>query len=171
MLTGSTFDEAEVAAIQEAENTGSTYVSAYDDPWVINGQGTIGLELAHQLAGRPISAFLAPLSGGGLIAGVSGGLKEAGLSSLIISIDAAEAEAHERNRGLPGVCDKVRAANETAREIGLHATASVTMSKLVDYDALPGFLESLAPRLNAMGEPPRPPASNGRGVAVNSSPP
>ena len=91
VLTGSTFDEAEVAAIQEAENTGSTYVSAYDDPWVINGQGTIGLELAHQLAGRPISAFLAPLSGGGLIAGVSGGLKEAGLTPSIVAVSAERA--------------------------------------------------------------------------------
>ncbi|MEW6545155.1 MAG: radical SAM protein [Nitrospirota bacterium] len=70
-------------------------------------------------------------------------LAEAGLSSFIISIDAASREAHERNRGLPGVCDRIRRANEMIEELGLHATASVTMSRLVDYEALPEFLEAL----------------------------
>jgi MoaA/NifB/PqqE/SkfB family radical SAM enzyme len=36
---------------------------------------------------------------------------DAGLSSFVISIDAATAQAHEDNRGLPGVCDKIREAN------------------------------------------------------------
>jgi MoaA/NifB/PqqE/SkfB family radical SAM enzyme len=70
-------------------------------------------------------------------------LAEAGLSSFIISIDAADAEAHERNRGLPGVCERIREANAVIDKLGLHSTASVTMSRLVDYDALPDFLKSL----------------------------
>ena len=70
-------------------------------------------------------------------------LAEAGLSSFIISIDAATVEAHEENRGLPGVCEKIREANKIISELGLHSTASVTMSRLVDYDAMPDFLESL----------------------------
>lgn len=67
----------------------------------------------------------------------------AGLSSFIISVDAAEREAHEENRGLPGVCERIREANRLLAELGIHATASVTMSRLVDYEALPGFLETL----------------------------
>jgi MoaA/NifB/PqqE/SkfB family radical SAM enzyme len=70
-------------------------------------------------------------------------LADVGLSSFIISVDAADREAHERNRGLPGVCEKIAEANRVIAELGLHSTASVTMSRLVDYDALPGFLESL----------------------------
>ncbi len=70
-------------------------------------------------------------------------LHEAGISSFIISVDAATVEAHEKNRGLPGVCDKIRAANTLFKELGVHSTASVTMSRLVDYDALPAFLEEL----------------------------
>ena len=70
-------------------------------------------------------------------------LHEAGISSFIISVDAATIEAHEKNRGLPGVCDKIRAANKLFKELGVHSTASVTMSRLVDYDALPGFLDEL----------------------------
>ena len=70
-------------------------------------------------------------------------LAEAGLSSFIISVDAADRLTHEKNRGLPGVCDKIRAANQMLRELGLYATASVTMSHLVDYEALPDFLTEL----------------------------
>ena len=70
-------------------------------------------------------------------------LADAGLSSFIISVDAAEGEIHEKNRGLPGVCNKIREANKVLAEIGMSATASVTMSHLVDYDALPDFLTSL----------------------------
>lgn len=70
-------------------------------------------------------------------------LHAAGVSSFIISVDAADAEAHEKNRGLPGVCDKIREANRVFKDLGVQSTASVTMSKLVDYDALPAFLEDL----------------------------
>jgi MoaA/NifB/PqqE/SkfB family radical SAM enzyme len=70
-------------------------------------------------------------------------MAEAGLSSLIISVDAASQAVHEENRGLPGVCERIRQAVATLRELGMHATASVTMSKLVDYEALPEFLASL----------------------------
>jgi MoaA/NifB/PqqE/SkfB family radical SAM enzyme len=68
---------------------------------------------------------------------------EAGLSSFVISIDAANAEVHEGNRGLPGVCDKIRDANREITSLGLIATASVTLSRLLDIDALPGFLQDL----------------------------
>ena len=67
----------------------------------------------------------------------------AGLSSFVISVDAASAEAHERNRGLPGVCERIRVANQEIARLGLHATASVTMSRLVDYERLPEFLAGL----------------------------
>ena len=70
-------------------------------------------------------------------------LGDAGLSSFIISIDAADAETHERNRGLPGVCERIREANALIDDLALHSTASVTMSRLVDYEALPDFLKSL----------------------------
>jgi MoaA/NifB/PqqE/SkfB family radical SAM enzyme len=68
---------------------------------------------------------------------------DAGLSSFVISIDAATAEAHEENRGLPGVCDKIREANKEIASLGMIATASVTLSRLLDIDALPPFLEDL----------------------------
>jgi MoaA/NifB/PqqE/SkfB family radical SAM enzyme len=68
---------------------------------------------------------------------------DAGLSSFIISVDAASKDVHEQNRGLPGVCDRIREANEQIARIGLHSTASVTMSRLVDFEKLPEFLVGL----------------------------
>jgi MoaA/NifB/PqqE/SkfB family radical SAM enzyme len=68
---------------------------------------------------------------------------EAGLSSFVISIDAASAVLHETNRGLPGVCDKIREANREIAKLGRIATASVTLSRLLDLDALPEFLRDL----------------------------
>jgi MoaA/NifB/PqqE/SkfB family radical SAM enzyme len=71
-------------------------------------------------------------------------LAEAGLVSTIISIDAAEIEPHEQNRGLKGVCDRIREANVHFRRHNIGTTASVTMSRLIDdYGKLPPFLQSL----------------------------
>ena len=67
-----------------------------------------------------------------------------GLSSVIMSIDAHDVAKHEKNRGLPDVCRKIKRANEVFRELGIQTTASVTASKLIDdYDKLPAFLTEL----------------------------
>ena len=64
-----------------------------------------------------------------------------GLSSVIMSIDAHDVAKHEKNRGLPEVCRKIKRANEVFAELGVQTTASVTASKLIDdYDKLPAFL-------------------------------
>jgi MoaA/NifB/PqqE/SkfB family radical SAM enzyme len=70
-------------------------------------------------------------------------LAKAGVDGLVISVDAANAELHEENRGLPGVCEKIRRANALAANLKITSTASVTISRLVDFDLLPAFLESL----------------------------
>lgn len=67
-----------------------------------------------------------------------------GLSSVIMSIDSHDVAKHEKNRGLPEVCRKIKRANEVFRELGVQTTASVTASKLIDdYDKLPAFLNEL----------------------------
>jgi threonine dehydratase len=78
-LVGATFDEAEAAAQAEARATGRAYVSAYDDPWVIAGQGTLAAEITGQLRAPP-AAVVGPLSGGGLLGGVAAAFREAGAS-------------------------------------------------------------------------------------------
>ncbi|MBV8845804.1 MAG: radical SAM protein [Bryobacterales bacterium] len=67
-----------------------------------------------------------------------------GLSSVIMSIDSHEVTSHEKNRGLPDVCVKIKHANEVFMKLGIQTTASVTASKLIDdYEKLPAFLKTL----------------------------
>jgi len=71
-------------------------------------------------------------------------LKESGLSSILISIDAASVKEHEENRRLPKVCEKIKQANGLLKQLRIQSTASVTMSRLIDdYAQLPPFLRSL----------------------------
>ena len=74
--------EAEKLARRLASERGQTYVSPYNDPLIIGGQGTIGLELRQQTEG--IDAVLVPVGGGGLVAGVGGYLKSVDQSVEII---------------------------------------------------------------------------------------
>ncbi len=72
------------------------------------------------------------------------GLASDGLSSVIMSIDAHDVAKHEKNRGLPDVCRKIRRANEFFHSVGIQTTASITASRLIDdYNKLPDFLETL----------------------------
>ena len=67
-----------------------------------------------------------------------------GLSSVIMSIDAHDVTKHEKNRGLPDVCKKIKKANEFFHSVGIQTTASITASRLIDdYEKLPEFLETL----------------------------
>ena len=71
-------------------------------------------------------------------------LADDGLTSVIMSIDAHDVAKHEKNRGLPEVCRKIKRANEVFAELKIQTTASVTASKLIeDYDKLPAFLRAL----------------------------
>ena len=71
-------------------------------------------------------------------------LVEAGVSTVVISIDAATARRHEMNRRLPGVSRRIQTANQALKALGVQSTASVTVSRLLDdYEALAAFLTSL----------------------------
>ena len=70
--TGRVYAEAERAAREFAADQGLYYVHAYDDPAVVAGQGTVGLEIEADLPECEVVAV--PVGGGGLLAGVSGAL-------------------------------------------------------------------------------------------------
>ncbi len=69
VLSGNSYDEAHHAAVDFERAHGATYVHAYDDPLTIAGQGTVGLEIMEDLP--EAEAILAPVGGGGLIAGIA----------------------------------------------------------------------------------------------------
>lgn len=67
-VTGDTYDDAAAAAKLEAGGTGATVVPAFDDVRTIAGQGTVAKEIIDQLDGAP-DVLVAPVGGGGMIAG------------------------------------------------------------------------------------------------------
>jgi threonine dehydratase len=62
------YDDAEAAARAYAEESGATFVHAFEDPLVIAGQGTVGIEIAEDLA--EVREVVVPVGGGGLITGI-----------------------------------------------------------------------------------------------------
>ena len=77
--------EVEVAAREHADAEGRVYVSPYNDPDVIAGQGTVAAELATQLAGG-FDDVLVPVGGGGLIAGIAGFLRARHPDSQVLGV-------------------------------------------------------------------------------------
>ncbi|SFQ26648.1 threonine dehydratase [Pseudomonas sp. NFPP07] len=74
VLQGESFPFALAHALQLAERSGQTFVSPFDDPDVIAGQGTVGMEILRQHPGR-LDAIFVPVGGGGLIAGIAAYVK------------------------------------------------------------------------------------------------
>jgi threonine dehydratase len=86
VLTGTDFDEALAEAQRLQRERGSVFIPAFDDPYVIAGQGTLGLELLEQAP--EMDAVLVPVGGGGLIGGVAVALKESGFGGRVIGVQA-----------------------------------------------------------------------------------
>jgi len=87
---------AETAARVHALETGVPYLSPYNDPHVVAGQGTIGVELAADLSG--IDVLFASMGGGGLVSGAGGYLKAARHSRVVACSPANSAVMHESLR-------------------------------------------------------------------------
>jgi threonine dehydratase len=82
-------DNALQAARGYAAERGAYYVPPFDDPLVIAGQGTVGLELAEEVPDA--AAVLVPVGGGGLISGVAAGVRGRGRGTRVIGVEAAGA--------------------------------------------------------------------------------
>ena len=79
VLHGDEYDEAYEHALTIARERHLTFIHPFDDPDVIAGQGTIGMEILRQQPGETLDAIFVAVGGGGLIAGV-GGLREVPVS-------------------------------------------------------------------------------------------
>jgi len=92
VLHGDCFDDAVDEARRIAERDGLHYVHGYDDPAIIAGQGTMGLEILDQVHGA--QAVVLPIGGAGLIAGVSLAIKTARPEVEVIGVEAAHAAGY-----------------------------------------------------------------------------
>ncbi|OGI52483.1 MAG: PLP-dependent threonine dehydratase [Candidatus Muproteobacteria bacterium RIFCSPHIGHO2_12_FULL_60_33] len=92
VLHGDNYDAAYAHAREIATQRRLTFVHPYDDPEVIAGQGTIGMEILKQHSG-PIHAVFVPVGGGGLIAGIAVYIKQLRPEIKIIGVEPEDADA------------------------------------------------------------------------------
>ncbi len=90
VLHGDSYDEANTHALKLAEEKGLSFIHPFDDPKVIAGQGTIGMEILRQHA-DPIDAIFVPVGGGGLIAGIAAYVKHVRPEIRIIGVEPEDA--------------------------------------------------------------------------------
>jgi threonine dehydratase len=90
ILQGDTYDEAAEHAAKLVADKGMVYIHPYDDPEVIAGQGTIGMEILRQHNG-PIEAVFVPVGGGGLLAGVAAYIKYVRPEIKVIGVEPEDA--------------------------------------------------------------------------------
>ncbi len=86
-IEGQTYEDAHQAAVEYASTHGAAYIPAYDDEEVIAGQGTVGLEIMHDLP--DVDQIIVPVGGGGLIAGTAVAAKELSPAVEIVGVQAA----------------------------------------------------------------------------------
>jgi threonine dehydratase len=96
VLAGESYDEAYAHALGLEKKEKLTFVHPYDDPEVIAGQGTIGMEILRQHP-EPIDAVFCCIGGGGLIAGVAAYVKRLRPHTKVIGVEAADADAMARS--------------------------------------------------------------------------
>ncbi|HJW05926.1 MAG TPA: threonine ammonia-lyase, biosynthetic [Rhodanobacter sp.] len=96
VLAGDSYSDAQAAAAQLQAERGAVFVHPFDDPAVIAGQGTIGLEILRQHPG-PLQAVFVPVGGGGLAAGVAACIKALRPEVRVIGVQAADSDAMARS--------------------------------------------------------------------------
>ncbi len=110
ILEGASFDDAAAHARELAATHGYTYVHAFDDEAVINGQGTVGLEILEQLP--DVNTVIVPVGGGGLIAGIASAVHAVKPGVRVIGVQAA-------------ACAPVRASLEAGETITASASQTI----------------------------------------------
>ena len=101
ILHGANYDEACEEALARCTQQGLTFIHPFDDPVVIAGQGTIGLELLEQVP--DLEAVIVPIGGGGLISGIACALKERNSKIRVIGVEPEKLPSMLRAReaGIP----------------------------------------------------------------------
>jgi threonine dehydratase len=90
ILTGDTFDDAFADAMKACKEGGMTFIHPFDDPKIVAGNGTIGMEIMESLD-APADYIFATIGGGGLISGVSTYIKTVSPETKVIGVEPAGA--------------------------------------------------------------------------------
>lgn len=160
VLVGESYSDAYAHAIELEKTEKLTFVHPFDDPDVIAGQGTIGVEIlrAHP---QPIHAVFCCVGGGGLIAGIAAYIKRLRPETLIIGVEAVDADAMTRSlaAGKRVVLDQVgifadgAAVKEVGRENFRLCQQYVDEMILVDNDAICAAIKDVFEDTRSILEP------------------
>ena len=90
VITGDTYDDANLAAVEDALASGRVLVPPFDHPLTIAGQGTVGVEIVRQLGFAP-DVLVLPVGGGGLLAGVATWIRARHPATRIVGVEPAGA--------------------------------------------------------------------------------
>jgi len=159
VLGGASYEEASAAAHAYADQTGARYVHAFDDPLVIAGQGTVGLELAEQAP--EAETFVVPVGGGGLAGGIGAALAALRPGCRVVGVEPAGAAdmALALEAGHPVTLDRVDtiadgiAVKQVSPLTLAHARAFVDDIVTVDDEEISRALVLLLERVKAVVEP------------------
>lgn len=92
VLHGDSYNDAYTEALRLVAESGATYIPPFDDPDVIAGQGTVGMEILRQHP-DPIRAIFLPIGGGGLAAGVGAYVRRLRPDIRLIGVEPVDADA------------------------------------------------------------------------------
>jgi threonine dehydratase len=159
VLAGTTTPERAEKAREICNEQAMTLVHPYDDPTIIAGQGTIGLEILADM--RDVACVLVPVGGGGLSAGIAAAIKLLSPSTKVIGVEPATAPKLYRAReaGAPvkldstgGLADGLQASEVGALPF-LHHQRFLDDVVLVGDEPLPAAMRHLLDRMKLVVEP------------------
>lgn len=129
-LSGESYDDAYIAAREFEIDTKAKFIHAFDNPSVIAGQGTVGLELLEQIP--DLTTVIVPIGGGGLISGIACACKEANPKIQIIGVQT-EAYPSVYNSRRQGKIVPSKAARTIADGIAVKQPSQLTFSMIQRY--------------------------------------
>ncbi|MEB3318637.1 MAG: threonine ammonia-lyase, biosynthetic [Cyanobacteriota bacterium] len=160
LLHGDTYDEAFARARLLEGERGLTFIHPFDDPEVIAGQGTIGMEILRQMSTPPDAIYVA-VGGGGLIAGIGAYVKSLWPSVEVIGVEPVDADAMTRSLARK---ERVRlesvglfADGVAVKQVGVHTFALaqryVDRMVTVDTDAICAAIKDVFEDTRSILEP------------------
>ena len=130
VLCGGDYDAALAEALRLSEERKLTLISAFDDPWIIAGQGTIGIEIYEQ--NPDLDAVIVPVGGGGLIAGIGLAVKTLMPKIRVIGVQA-EALPSMKAALREGAPTRIPAATTIADGIAVRAVGAAPLELVKTY--------------------------------------
>ena len=160
VLHGDSYSDAYAKACELQAATGATFVHPYDDPDVIAGQGTIGMEILRQCHG-PLDAIFVAVGGGGLISGIASYVKRVRPDVKIIGVQPEDSDAMARSLAAGrrvrlqhvGLFADGVAVKQVGRETFRLARQYVDEMVLVDTDAICAALKDVFEDTRSILEP------------------